>query len=163
MKISASPARLKLPENTPPLKRSKTEPILHGAVGDKESEPNQVIRPGSQNFAQVYQTEGKKELKEKADRALVEFIICCGIPPHVLQKKHFRHFVNVLNGKYLPPSRSTFEDSLVPTYAATIRLAIINHLKESRDLNAFFRWRKTWQKEVLLGPCDNSQPSIFLP
>jgi hypothetical protein len=82
------------PENTPPLKCSKTEPILHGAIGDKESEPNQVICPGSQNFAQVYQTEGKKELKEKADCALVEFIICCGVPPHILQKKHFQHFVN---------------------------------------------------------------------
>jgi hypothetical protein len=135
------------PENTPPLKCSKTEPILHGAIGDKESEPNQVICPGSQNFAQVYQTEGKKELKEKADCALVEFIICCGVPPHILQKKHFQHFVNILNGKYFPPSRSTFKDNLVPTYAATIRLTIINHLKECRDLMLSFDGGKLGKKK----------------
>ena len=86
-------------------------------------------------------------MKEKADRALVEFIICCGVPPHVLQKKHFQHFVNVLNGKYLPPSRSTFEDNLVPTYASTIRLAIINHLKESRDLMLSFDGGKLGKKK----------------
>lgn len=131
-----------VPVNTPPLKRSKTEPILHSAIGDKESEPNQAIYPGSQNFVHVYQTKGKKELKEKADHTLVEFIICCGIPPHVLQKKHFRHFVNVLNGKYLPPSWSAFEHNLVPTYAATLRLTIINHLKESRDLMLSFNGGK---------------------
>jgi hypothetical protein len=94
------------------------------------------IRP--RNFAEVYQTEGKKDLREKADRALVEFIICCGVPPHVLQKKEFQHFVNILNGKYLPPSRTTFEDSLVPSYAAKIRIAIIDHLQKSRDLMLSF-------------------------
>ncbi|KAF8902221.1 ribonuclease H-like domain-containing protein, partial [Gymnopilus junonius] len=118
----------------PPLKRSKTEPLL--AVDHNENK-KQVICPG-QNIAEMYQTEGKKVLKEKADQALVELIICCGIPPHVLQKRHFRRFANVLNAKYFPPCRTTFEDSLVPSYAAAVRVSIINYLKECRDLMLSF-------------------------
>jgi hypothetical protein len=57
----------------PPLKRSKTEPLL--AVDKtrtrKASESKQVIHPG-QNFAEMFQMEGKKALKEKADQALVK-------------------------------------------------------------------------------------------
>ena len=72
--------------SSPPLKCSKTEPLL--TVVDKSaSKSKQAIRPGH-NFAETYQMEGKKAMKEKADQALVEFIICCGIPPRVLQKRH---------------------------------------------------------------------------
>ena len=125
--------------------RSKTEPIL--AVENTQRAPGskQVIRPG-QNLAEMFQTEGKKALKEKADQALVEFIICCDIPPHVLQKRHFREFVNALNGKYMPPSRTTFEDSLVPSYAAAVRVTIINHLKECWDLMLSFDGGKLGKK-----------------
>lgn len=131
--------------SSPPLKRSKTEPLL--TVVDKSaSKSKQAIRPGH-NFAETYQMEGKKAMKEKADQALVEFIICCGIPPRVLQKRHFRDFVNALNGKYSPPSRSTFEDSLVPSYAAGVRVAIINHLKECWDLTLSFDGGKLGKKK----------------
>jgi hypothetical protein len=130
----------------PPLKRSKTEPFLAVDKAPRASESKQVIRPG-QNFAEMFQMEGKKALKEKADQALVEFIICCGIPPHVLQKRHFREFVNALNGKYMPPSRTTFEDSLVPSYAAAIRVSIINHLKECWDLMLSFDGGKLVEKK----------------
>ena len=132
----------------PPLKRSKTEPLLSvdKIPGASESGSKQVIRPG-QNFAEMFQMEGKKVLKENGDQALVEFVICCGIPPHVLQKRHFRKFVNALNGKYTPPSRTTFEDSLVPSYAAAVRVAIINHLKESWDLMISFDGGKLGKKK----------------
>jgi hypothetical protein len=136
-------------DSVPPLKRSKTEPLLAVDKTKRASVSNdskQVIRPG-QNFAEMYQIEGKKAMKEKADQALVEFIICCGIPPHVLQKRQFREFVNTLNGKYQPPSRTTFEDSLVPSYAAAVRVAIINHLKECWDLMLSFDGGKLGKKK----------------
>ena len=131
----------------PPLKRSKTEPLLSVNKTPKASGSKQVIRPGQNQFAEMFQMEGKKVLKEKADQALVEFIICCGIPPHVLQKRHFREFVNALNGKYTLPSRTTFEDSLVPSYAAAVRVAIINHLKECWDLMISFDGGKLGKKK----------------
>lgn len=147
---TSSSAQTQTPEDssstsTPPLKRSKTEPLLT-VVDISASKSKQVVRPG-QNYSEMYQTEGKKAIKEKADQALVEFIICCGIPPRVLQKRHFRDFVSVLNGKYSPPSRSTFEDSLVPSYAAAVRVAIINHLKECRDLMFSFDGGKLRKKK----------------
>jgi hypothetical protein len=106
------------------LKRSKTEPFIVDDKAPWASEYKPVIHPGK-NFAEMFQMEGKKELKEKADQALIIFIICCGIPPHVL------------NRKYMQPSQTTFEDSLVPSYAATLRVLVINHLRECWD-NAFF-------------------------
>lgn len=138
------------PGPAPPLKRSKTEPLLAADKTPRQraSESKQVIHPqANQNFVEKYQMEGKKALKEKVDQALVEFIICCGIPPHVLQKRHFREFVNALNGKYQPPSRTTFEDSLVPSYAAAVRVAIINHLKECWDLMLSFDGGKLGKKK----------------
>lgn len=66
------------PGDAPPLKCSKTEPLLAVDKTWKASESKQVICPG-QNFAEMYQIEGKKALKEKANQALVKFIICCGI------------------------------------------------------------------------------------
>lgn len=133
-------------DSAPPLKRSKTEPLPAVDKSHKTSESKQVIHP-NQNFAEMFQMEGKKALKEKVDQALVEFIICCGIPPHVLQKRHFREFVNALNGKYKPPSRTTFEDSLVPSYAAAVRVSIINHLKECWDLMLSFDGGKLGKKK----------------
>ena len=118
LSISSSPQTPGDATPVPPLKRSKTEPFLT-ELNKSTSKLKQVIHP-SQNFAEMYQTEVKKAIKEKVDQALVKFIICCGIPPHIIQKRHFRDFINALNGKYSPPSRSTFEDSLAPSYAAAI-------------------------------------------
>jgi hypothetical protein len=95
----------------------------------------------------VFWDTGKQVLKEKADTALVEFIICCGIPPRVLEKKQFKHWVNLLNGNYLPPSRTTFEDSLVPRYAATLRVVVIDYLKTCRDLMLTFDGGKLGKKK----------------
>jgi len=140
-----------IPEDVPSLKRSKTEPVLLHAENQNEAIPTlsnakQVIRPGNHPFT-MFQTEGKKALKERADQALVEFIICCGIPPRVLEKKHFRRWVNLLNGNYLPPSRTTFEDSLVPSYAAAVRVITVNFLKKSRDLMLSFDGGKLGKKK----------------
>ena len=58
------------PGDAPPLKRSKTEPLLGVDMTQKVLESKQVIRPG-QNFAEMFQMEGKKALKEKANHASV--------------------------------------------------------------------------------------------
>jgi len=45
------------------------------------------------------------------------------------------------------PSRSTFEDTLVPQYAAAVRVVIIEHLKGCRDLNISFDGGKLTKKK----------------
>ncbi|KAI9510814.1 hypothetical protein F5148DRAFT_1274586 [Russula earlei] len=120
----------------PPLKRSRTEPLLT------------PICAGSSNLSfSKYRTEGRKALEEKANKALIEFIVCCGIPPHIIQHQKFKNLVNVLNGNYIPPSRTTFEDSLVPSYAATTQLTVINYLKKCRDMTLTFDGGKLGKKK----------------
>jgi hypothetical protein len=106
----------------PPLKRSKTELLVGHRDELLESSGQMKLTPihsGSSNVLfGKYCMEGRKALKEKANKALIEFIVCCGIPPRIIQHKKFKNFLNVLNGNYIHPSCTTFEDSLVSSYAA---------------------------------------------
>lgn len=132
-----------------PLKRSKTEPFLESnskSIASSASSSSLTLTP-KDPFTK-FQTQGRQELKKKGDRALVDLIICCGIPPRVLEKKHFKNFINIISGgKYTGPSRTTFEDSLVPAYAAAIRVATINHLKDCRDIQITFDGGKLGKKK----------------
>jgi hypothetical protein len=114
----------------PPLKCSKTELLVGHRDELPESSRQMKLTPihaGSSNVSfGKYCTEGRKVLEEKANKTLIEFIMCCGIPPH----KKFKNFLNVLNGNYILLSHTTFEDSLVPSYAAATQLTVINYLKK---------------------------------
>ena len=55
--------------------------------------------------------------------------------------------MNILNGNYLPPSHTTFEDSLVPSYAAATQVTVINYLKMCRDLTITFDGGKLGKKK----------------
>jgi hypothetical protein len=130
--------------DAPPLKRSKTEPIIPKTTETDKDAPS--IHPGNQSILK-YRTEGKKVLEEKANKALIEFIICCGVPPRILSAKEFKHFVNVLNGNYILPSRTQFEDSLVPSYAAAVKIVQMEYLKTCRDLMLTFDGGKLGKKK----------------
>ena len=86
----------------------------------------------------VFKTEGRHLLEQEANKALVEFIICCGIAPNILTANSFKHFIESLKTRYTLPSRNKFEDALVPTYATAVRVSILSHLQECRDLNISF-------------------------
>lgn len=140
-----SPAAVTITAQAPPLKRSKTELLIDRDLTESLSSSRQPIRAGK-SFGK-YRTEGRKALEEKGNKALIEFIVCCGIPPRIIQHQKFKNFVGVLNGNYLPPSRTTFEDSLVPSYAAATRLTVINYLKTCRDLTLTFDGGKLGKKK----------------
>ncbi|KAI9432864.1 hypothetical protein F5148DRAFT_1278703 [Russula earlei] len=135
----------------PPLKRSRTEPLVGCLSKFPESSGQTKLTPicaGSSNLSfSKYRTEGRKALKEKANKALIEFIMCCGIPPRIIQHQKFKNLVNVLNGNYIPPSCTTFEDSLVPSYAAATQLTVINYLKKCRDMTLTFDGGKLGMKK----------------
>ncbi|KAI9448662.1 hypothetical protein F5148DRAFT_1278106 [Russula earlei] len=120
----------------PPLKHSRTEPLLT------------PICAGSSNLSfSKYHTKGRKALEEKANKALIKFIVYCGIPPHIIQHQKYKNLVNVLNGNYIPPSHTTFEDGLVPSYAAATQLTVINYLKKCRDMTLTFDGGKLGKKK----------------
>ncbi|KAJ6524605.1 hypothetical protein DFH09DRAFT_1329373 [Mycena vulgaris] len=77
-----------------------------------------------------YRTEGRKNLEQQADDAFIELFVCCGIPRRFIWREEFTHFVNAVSqGNYKVTSRTKFEDALVPAYAASLRTAVIEHLR----------------------------------
>jgi hypothetical protein len=68
----------------------------------------------------------------------VSYSRCCGLPPRILQSGEFKTFSETLNEQYHPPSNTTLEDSLVPSYAAVVCIAIEQHLKDTKNLTITF-------------------------
>lgn len=114
-------------EQAPPLKRSKSEP--------------------GQEIGSVFAQAGRKELQKIANAALIDLIIGCGIPPHIIAKKEFKAFTTSLNVYYQPPSRDQFNDRLVPSRAAAIRLSVLKYLKNCRNLMITFDGGKLLKKK----------------
>ncbi|KAI9452027.1 hypothetical protein F5148DRAFT_1277633 [Russula earlei] len=91
----------------PPLTCSRTEPL----VGHLSKFPESS---GQMKLTLISSTtlKGGRHSRKRQKKALIEFIVCCGIPPHIIQHQKFKNLMNVLNGNYIPLSHTTFEDSL---------------------------------------------------
>ena len=141
-------------ESTEPRKRIKIDLSCQGGTSGS-STSNQIeglthkVLAGNGQEAQMnaYKTEGRRAMEQEANSALVEFLVGCGIPPNVLSSPTFGRFVAAFKTKYILPSRSKFEDALVPAYAATVRLAIQNHLQTCHNLNISFDGGKLTKKK----------------
>ncbi|KAJ6618415.1 hypothetical protein B0H10DRAFT_2217720 [Mycena sp. CBHHK59/15] len=123
------------PIDVPPLKRAK----VSASTVTQESAPQPakaVNSTGSTQQGQLaqYQTEGRKILAQKVNNALVELFVCCGISPRIIGREEFKNLVNTLNPNYNLVSRTKFEDSLIPAYAATVRVAVTQYLQTCRFL-----------------------------
>ncbi|OJA15222.1 hypothetical protein AZE42_10236 [Rhizopogon vesiculosus] len=59
-------------------------------------------------------------LKEHGDNALMLFVTCTGVPPHVIDSTEFRVFCSTLKANYKPPSATTLSDRLVRNECARI-------------------------------------------
>ncbi|KAJ7513225.1 ribonuclease H-like domain-containing protein [Mycena galericulata] len=116
------------PTEAPPLKRSKTMASTSSGVSTP-ARAESDLRGSTQNHVTKYRTEGRKALEKKVNDALVEFFVCCGVAPRIIGREEFKHLVNTLSqGNYNPVSRTTFEDALVPAYAANVRIAMKEYL-----------------------------------
>lgn len=89
--------------------------------------------------------EGQQELKEKGDYAIMQFIVCCGVPPVTVDSNEFKFMVATLNSRYQPPSSSTLTSKLIPNEAAKLSLAVKQHLAKCRHLTITFNGGKTRQ------------------
>ncbi|KAJ7712808.1 ribonuclease H-like domain-containing protein [Mycena metata] len=122
--------------DTPALKRAKTS--TPAATSSTSSPATPAESPASQsvglqqNNINQYQTEGRKLLAQKVNDALVELFVNCGLAPRILGREEFIHLINTLNGNYSLVSRTTFEDRLVPVYAANVRIAVTDYLRTCR-------------------------------
>ncbi|KAF9442029.1 hypothetical protein P691DRAFT_849910 [Macrolepiota fuliginosa MF-IS2] len=123
---------VRMPMQGPPIKWSETEPYL----GSQKA-------PG----ASVFVVEGRKKLEEDANKALVDFIIGCGLSPQILRSPLFKEYSRTLNSFYQPPSKSKFEYRLVPQWAAAIRVGVLEHLKQLKNLVITFDGGKLLKKK----------------
>ena len=130
--------------DAPPLKHSQTEPLITKPHADNSAASDITISAGLP--MKTFQLEWKKVLEERANSALINFIVCCGIPPHVLRSDEFKTFVNTLNGNYTPPSWISFVDSLVLMHATAIKLVMIKNLKSCHDLMLTFDGKNLGKK-----------------
>ncbi|KAK6987977.1 ribonuclease H-like domain-containing protein [Favolaschia claudopus] len=112
--------------DAPPLKRVKSTP--------QPSQPPAAEASQSAGPFGKYQTEGRKQLNQKVNDALVELIVCCGLRPRLIGRDEFKKLINSLNPTYNVVSRTQFEDSLAPSYAASVRVAVLDYLATCRHL-----------------------------
>ncbi|RDB30113.1 hypothetical protein Hypma_013941 [Hypsizygus marmoreus] len=111
------------------------------------SEPTLDIQIGtSSRMLDTFIAKGRKkalgDLKATGDNALLLFLICCAIPPVVIDSVHFKRFIQTLNPNYPPPSSSTVVNKLVPDEAAKVNIRIIKFLWTQWDLTITFNGGK---------------------
>lgn len=111
-----------------PMKKLKIDSKQQAASISKQVAP----------FNKRYVTEGNKVLKENGDHALMLFVTCTGIPPHVIDSAEFRTLCSTLNANYKPPSATTLSDRLIPNESARISKVMVDYLKTQRDLTITF-------------------------
>jgi len=138
--------------NKPQPKRCKilAGPSLSHGQPTLSSRTQQSVQSSSQPAANPmakFKTEGRMVVEKEGNTALIELIVCCGIPPNVLSHRKWTAFLAAIKTKFVSPKRSKLEDSLLPGYAATIRLAMIEHLGKLRNLNLTFDGGKLKRKK----------------
>ncbi|KAF8660113.1 hypothetical protein AX16_001643, partial [Volvariella volvacea WC 439] len=89
---------------------------------------------------------GIETLKQKANDALVCMVVCNALPPHLVDNKFFKKYTATLNAAYLSPSSTTFNDILVPQYAAATRKARREYLQTCYNLQISFDGGKLLKK-----------------
>ncbi|KAI6094308.1 hypothetical protein EV401DRAFT_1896351, partial [Pisolithus croceorrhizus] len=93
---------------------------------------------GNGMLAAVAVKEGRKKQKETSDYHIMKFIVCCRIPPTVVDSAEWKEMVAVLNPHYQPLSSTTFTEKLIVNEAAKITAAINKILLGCQNLTITF-------------------------
>lgn len=75
-----------------------------------------------------------EEKTVKANKALLRFFVCCGIPFSVVDSPYFRDFAKSLYYGYEPPRRTTLSNNYLNAEIANISLKIEEELRHSTNL-----------------------------
>ncbi|KIY52238.1 hypothetical protein FISHEDRAFT_56000 [Fistulina hepatica ATCC 64428] len=109
-----------------------------GAPDRLSRSDDSTVKSGKVIAFKQFQTTGHKDLQDKVDAKLVSFVVGDNLASNVLKSPHFIEFATALNAKYHPPSPTTFDDRLIPTYAAAVRKALIEFLMGERNIMLTF-------------------------
>lgn len=97
-----------------------------------------ITATASANVMDGFKTEGRRTLDQDGNKALVELIAGGGLPPRLISLPAFARFLVAVKAKYQLPSRSKFEENLLPTQAAVVQVATLQHLQACHNLNISF-------------------------
>ncbi|KAI6023515.1 ribonuclease H-like domain-containing protein [Pisolithus microcarpus] len=109
---------------------------LHGV----EVEPSVAMKKqdGNGTLAAIVVKEGRKKQKETGDYHIMKFIVCCGIPPTVMDSAEWKEVVAALNPHYQPLSSTTLTKKLIVNEAAKITATINKILLGCHNLTITF-------------------------
>ncbi|KIJ07798.1 hypothetical protein PAXINDRAFT_89809 [Paxillus involutus ATCC 200175] len=142
---AVGPAAIISPDSTVSHRAATKSQIDNTVTVTTHQKAGQTGSGSSNTMFKSYVTEGRQELKDKVDYAVMRFIVCCGIPPTTVDSDEFKTMVTTLNPRYPPPSSSTLTAKLIPNEAAKISLATKNYLATCRHLTITFDGGKTRQ------------------
>ncbi|KAG1897103.1 uncharacterized protein F5891DRAFT_896508, partial [Suillus fuscotomentosus] len=83
-------------------------------------------------------SKGKQDLKERVDHAVMKFIVCCGVPPTVVDSEEWKQLLLALNPNYHTTSSTALTKSLILKEAAKISEGIKDYLHMARHLTITF-------------------------
>ncbi|KAG1859014.1 hypothetical protein DFJ58DRAFT_658524, partial [Suillus subalutaceus] len=99
-----------------------------------ESRSRASLQKGGKLPVKMYIGEAKRILKESGDYAIMKYLVCCGVPPTVVDSEEWKELIAVLNPNYISPSSATLTSRLIVDEAAKISMAIEQYLGASRNL-----------------------------
>lgn len=120
-----------------------------GAVSEEDAKPNvveiqeadmrahkktKIPLTQATNFVKLFKKEGKEQLKENGNEALMRFITCAGVAPRVVDSKEFCEFCSTLNTSFIPPCTTNLSEYLISREAIKILHATYTLLQKERDL-----------------------------
>lgn len=118
-------------------KSNKISAPQTAANGTEVAPPNKKGKEKG-SLKTVIVNETRKKQKEKGDYHLMKCIVCCGIPPKVVDSTEWKEMMAALNPYYQPPSSMTLTEKLIVNEAAKITTAINKLLSGCRNLTITF-------------------------
>jgi len=88
-----------------------------------------------QSISKINKTDNSGNIDfTRADKSLVRFFICCGIPFSVVDSPFFQDFVKSLCFEYKLPKRTTLSTTYLNAESANVILKIEEELRQSKNL-----------------------------
>ena len=81
---------------------------------------------------------GRKKQKEECNYHLMRCIVCCGIPPTIINLEEWKEMMAALNPYYHPPSSTTLTEKLIVNEAAKLTAAVGKLLSTCQNLTITF-------------------------
>lgn len=112
---------------------TKTDKVFKAMPVDVDDSPSAASaitkkkngnKGGNRKLTTIVVNEGRKKQKEKGDYHIMKCIICCGIPPKVIDSAEWKEMMATLNPFYHSPSSTTLMEKLIINEAARVTTAI---------------------------------------